>query len=84
MSEAHDRLDIRVPEPELMDDAAQARAYASADFADVNQGFVDRFRARFADFTSGRVIDLGCGPADIPLSSVAPPPNAGQVSSRGA
>ena len=50
-----------------MDDAEQARAYADADFADVNQAFVDRFRERFGDFTHGRVIDLGCGPADIPL-----------------
>ena len=50
-----------------MDDAAQALAYANADFAEVNQGFVDRFVATFPEFSRGRVVDLGCGPADIPL-----------------
>jgi SAM-dependent methyltransferase len=54
----------RVPEPELMDEAEQAAAYARADFASVNQGFVDRFRALFPGVT-GRVVDLGCGPGDI-------------------
>ena len=39
----------RILEPELMDDAAQALAYARADFADVNRGFVDRFRTMFPD-----------------------------------
>jgi ubiquinone/menaquinone biosynthesis C-methylase UbiE len=57
----------RIPEPELMDDAAQARAYARADFAQVNQGFVDRFCATFPDLRQGSVLDLGTGPADIPL-----------------
>jgi ubiquinone/menaquinone biosynthesis C-methylase UbiE len=57
----------RVLEPELMVDPAQALAYARADFAEVNQGFVDRFRATFPDLTRGRVVDLGCGPADIPI-----------------
>lgn len=57
----------RVLEPELMDDPEQAQAYARADFTDENQGFVDRFREYFPDFTEGRVLDLGCGPADIPL-----------------
>ncbi len=57
----------RVPEPELMDEPEQARAYARADFAEVNQGFAERFRNAFPDLVSGRVLDLGCGPADIPL-----------------
>jgi len=58
----------RRPEPEeLMDDPAQARAYAEADFEEPNQGFVDRLRARFPELTRGRVVDLGCGPADIPV-----------------
>lgn len=60
----------RVLEPELMTDEEQARAYAQADFADVNQGFVDRFRAAFPDVTGGSLLDLGCGPADIPLRFV--------------
>jgi ubiquinone/menaquinone biosynthesis C-methylase UbiE len=57
----------RVLEPELMTDEEQAQAYAQADFADVNQGFVDRFCAAFPDLTGGSLLDLGCGPADIPL-----------------
>jgi SAM-dependent methyltransferase len=57
----------RVLEPELMVDPEQAQAYASADFATVNQGFVDRFRALFPVFARGHVADLGCGPADIPI-----------------
>jgi ubiquinone/menaquinone biosynthesis C-methylase UbiE len=65
---ADDRLRERLPEPaELMDEAEHARAYAAADFADVNQAFVDRFRATFPELSAGRVVDLGCGPADIPL-----------------
>lgn len=57
----------RVLEPELMTDQDQAEAYAAADFAAVNQGFVDRFRGLFPDFGRGRLVDLGCGPADIPI-----------------
>ena len=57
----------RTLEPELMDDPEQARAYARADFAEENQGFVDRFREYFPDFTEGHVLDLGCGPGDIPV-----------------
>lgn len=57
----------RVLEPELMDDAAQARAYAKADFAEENQGFVDCFHDYFPDWAGGHVVDLGCGPADIPI-----------------
>ena len=57
----------RVLEPEVMDDAAQAAAYARADFADTNQGFVDEILRRFPEVRAARVIDLGCGPADIPL-----------------
>jgi SAM-dependent methyltransferase len=54
----------RTPEPELMDDAEQAEAYATADFAEVNQGFVDRLLALAPDL-AGSVVDLGCGPGDI-------------------
>lgn len=57
----------RVLEPELMTDHDQAQAYPAADFAAVNQSFVDRFRARFPDFEGGHLVDLGCGPADIPI-----------------
>src|SRR5687768_8520884 len=57
----------RTPEPELMDDSEQAEAYAIADFAEVNQRFVDLFRAQFPSFARGSIVDLGCGPADIPI-----------------
>lgn len=57
----------RVLEPELMDDPEQARIYAAADFAEENQGFVDRFREYFPEFTKGHILDLGCGPGDIPV-----------------
>jgi ubiquinone/menaquinone biosynthesis C-methylase UbiE len=57
----------RILEPELMSDVAQAEAYARADFVQVNQGFVDRFRACFPTLVGGAMVDLGCGPADIPV-----------------
>ncbi len=60
----------RILEPEIMDDPEQALAYARADFEKENQGFVARFRESFPDFTEGHVVDLGCGPADIPLRLV--------------
>ncbi|MDR4479397.1 MAG: class I SAM-dependent methyltransferase [Nitrospira sp.] len=66
----------RVLEPELMDDVAQARAYAAADFAEENQGFVDRFREYFPDWTGSHVVDLGCGPGDIPIRFLRAFPDA--------
>jgi cyclopropane fatty-acyl-phospholipid synthase-like methyltransferase len=60
----------RVLEPEIMDDPEQALAYARADFVEENQGFVDRFVEYYSDFTEGHVLDLGCGPADIPIRLV--------------
>jgi len=57
----------RTLEPELMDDPEQALAYARADFEKENQGFIDRFRAYFPEFTEGHILDLGCGPGDIPV-----------------
>ena len=57
----------RILEPELMENDAQAQAYAAADFSQENQGFVDRFRTYFPDFSEGHVLDLGCGPGDIPI-----------------
>ena len=57
----------RILEPELMEDEAQVLAYAAADFEEVNQGFLDRFRQYFPEFTEGHILDLGCGPGDIPV-----------------
>jgi len=50
-----------------MDDPEQASAYAQADFERENQEFVERFLAAFPDLTEGHIVDLGCGPADIPI-----------------
>jgi SAM-dependent methyltransferase len=53
----------RVPEPELMDQADQARAYSEADFSESHDRFVTHIGARFGPLL-GEVLDLGCGPAD--------------------
>lgn len=66
----------RVLEPELMEAEAQARAYASADFSRENQGFVDCFRTYFPDFFEGHVLDIGCGPGDIPVRFVRAMPGS--------
>jgi len=55
----------RIPEPELMDAPAQARAYAEADFSEPNQLFVEAVAHGLVDRAAGRLIDLGCGPGDI-------------------
>lgn len=55
----------RIPEPELMDSEAQARAYAEADFSDANSLFTHQFQERFPAAAEGRLVDLGCGPGDI-------------------
>ena len=57
----------RILEPELMNDPEQALIYAQEDFEQENQGFVERFREYFHDFSEGHVFDLGCGPGDIPI-----------------
>lgn len=57
----------RIPEPELMDDRAQAQAYAAADFSEPHEAFVDHFVRLFPRFRGGAVLDLGCGPADVTM-----------------
>lgn len=57
----------RVLEPELMNDLEQALVYARADFEEENQGFVNRFLEYYPDLKAVHVLDLGCGPADIPI-----------------
>jgi ubiquinone/menaquinone biosynthesis C-methylase UbiE len=54
----------RILEPEIMDDRAQAVAYARADFSQSNQLFVDRLVAEFGH-SPANIVDLGCGPADV-------------------
>jgi len=55
----------RIIEPELMDDAAQALAYAQADFSEPNSLFIDLIIQHSKDPLSGQCLDLGCGPGDI-------------------
>jgi ubiquinone/menaquinone biosynthesis C-methylase UbiE len=55
----------RIPEPELMNDAEQALAYARADFSEPHDRFVSLFIAHFGAQVKGAVLDLGCGPGDI-------------------
>jgi len=58
----------RISEPELMDEAEQAAAYAQADFEQPHARFIELFRETFPDKTiTGTVLDLGCGPADITI-----------------
>lgn len=59
----------RIPEPDLMNDASQAEAYALADFAGPHNHFVEQFACTFPDFNGQAVtlLDLGCGSADVTL-----------------
>lgn len=66
LSQDESTLTFRIPESELMEDEVQARAYAEADFSAPNEQFISLFADKFPDFISpARVLDLGCGPADI-------------------
>jgi len=59
----------RTPEPEeLMDDAEQAAAYASANFSEANNLFIHLLHQLRPGNLQGRALDLGCGPGDIPLA----------------
>ena len=63
----------RIPEPDLMNEKEQARAYAEADFSEPHENFVDLFKQYFTRLCDkdpeqgldGDVLDLGCGPADV-------------------
>ncbi|ABW27780.1 class I SAM-dependent methyltransferase [Acaryochloris marina] len=58
----------RIPEPELMDDDDQARAYAEADFVEPHNHFVQLLQETFPELPEmGTALDLGCGPGDITL-----------------
>ncbi len=54
----------RVLEPEIMAGQAEAAAYAGADFADSNQWYAERFTMDYPGHLE-RIVDLGCGPADV-------------------
>lgn len=74
----------RIPEPELMTGPAQAQAYAEADFSAPHNAFVAHFAAHFPDFKAGRVLDLGCGAADVTLRFARAYPDTQMVGIDGA
>ena len=57
----------RVPEPELMNDFAQARAYAMADFEEPHSQFIELFKALYPGDIDGAVVDMGCGSGDVTI-----------------
>jgi ubiquinone/menaquinone biosynthesis C-methylase UbiE len=62
------RLTTRIVEPELMDEAIQAKAYAEANFAAPHERCVDLFLASWPSSRgpdTGIALDVGCGPADV-------------------
>ncbi len=63
----------RVLEPEAMDTAEEAEAYASMDHSEPNAAFVERL---FELGASGRMLDIGTGPGQIPLLVCARDPGA--------
>ncbi|MBI3845997.1 MAG: methyltransferase domain-containing protein [Planctomycetes bacterium] len=63
----------RVLEPEVMDTESEAKAYDSMDHSDVNRAFIRRFLELGG---SGHVLDLGCGPAHIPIELCRREPHA--------
>lgn len=54
----------RILEPELMNDAQRAQAYARTDFSTSNQLFVNQLVSDYPAL-SGAVVDLGTGPGDV-------------------
>ena len=56
----------RVLEPELMEDDAQIKAYAAADFEIPHNNLIEYLKSFIKnDDFSGTALDLGCGPGDI-------------------
>lgn len=56
----------RTPEPEFMNDPRQVDVYADRYLDSACWVFIQRFRKYFPGFTTGTILDLGCGPAAIP------------------
>lgn len=66
----------RVLEPEAMDTAAEARDYDAMDHAEVNARFVADFLAVHGPCRGGAILDLGTGPARIPIALCRLDPSA--------
>lgn len=58
----------RTPEPELMDEPLQARAYSEADFSRPHDHMIELIREKLPGLPdTGCALDLGCGPGDVSL-----------------
>jgi SAM-dependent methyltransferase len=67
----------RRPEPELMDEAGQALAYAQADFSEPDARFIELLdRHAQGTLDGSRALDLGCGPGNILLRFLRAYPGA--------
>jgi ubiquinone/menaquinone biosynthesis C-methylase UbiE len=64
----------RIIEPEIIDDKEQVLAYTNADFSDSNNLFIDIiFKTK--KLTIKNILDIGCGPATIPVQIVTKYPS---------
>lgn len=67
----------RRPEPELMDEAEQALAYAQADFSEPDARFIELLAGQAPGSLDGaRALDLGCGPGNVLLRFLRAYPRA--------
>ena len=67
----------RRPEPELMDEADQALAYAEADFSEPDARFIALLEGQAHGALDGvRALDLGCGPGNVMLRFLQAYPRA--------
>jgi trans-aconitate 2-methyltransferase len=74
----------RVCEPELMDGAQQAKAYAEADFGATDQAVIARIEHLFPAGLGERIVDLGCGPGNISFRLAARYPTSAVLGLDGA
>ena len=66
----------RILEPEAMDTPEEARAYDAMDHAAVNDQFVADFLVAHGPCRGGEWLDVGTGPARIPIALCRADPNA--------
>ena len=57
----------RVPEKELMDDVAQATAYANANFEEPHEFFVELLNSYVRNLKHSKLLDIGAGDGDIAI-----------------